>query len=354
MKRLALPIAIVAALTPACSSSGAVGVGSVTNLVAPPKIVPNSVVRLNPKTLEPVQVVPVGDHPDLVVDAGGYIWVARHILGVAGGNSPANTGNRTITRVDPSTGTATVVGGGLAPCGLTADPSGDVWVANCFSRKSGEAPDIVRVDARTLGFNAIWPVPGGNGFFRGVGYGDGSVWLSDDSDPSYNADAVLRINPRTGAHRSIQVERPAGAFAWSEAHGDMWMNNFPSGSLTRLDAKDGASSVIETGATNPAFPAVTGDTVWAGDWSSHRVVRIQMTGPPRPQSIPLPVHNLSAGVWNLAAGAGYVWATTPGDRALWRIDPHTDAVTRISMPYPPIGVTANAGGVWVSVRRVAR
>jgi streptogramin lyase len=134
----------------------------------------------------------------------------------------------------------------------------------------------------------------------------------------------------------------------------MWMNNFPSGSLTRLDAKDGASSVIETGATNPAFPAVTGDTVWAGDWSAHRVVRIQMTGPPRPRSIPLPVHNLSAGVWNLAAGAGYVWATTPGDRALWRIDPHTDAVTRISMPYPPIGVTANAGGVWVSVRRFAR
>jgi streptogramin lyase len=355
MRWSALPIVILAALTPACSSSGAVGVGTVTNMIPPPKVVPNSVVRINPTTLKPVQVVPVGDDPDLVIDAGGYIWVTHHILtNVGNGSSPANTGNRTVTRVDPSTGTATVVGGGLAPCGLTADPSGDVWVANCFSRKSGETPDIVRVDARTLRFKASWPVPGGHGFFRAVGYGNGSVWLSDDSDPHYNGDTVIRINPRTGAQRSIHIERPAGAFAWSAAHGDMWINNFNAGSMTRLHAKTGASSIIETDASSTDFPAVTGDTVWAGDWFAPQAVRLHITRSPKPRNIALPVHNPSAGVWNIAAGAGYVWATTPSDRALWRIDPHTDAVTRISMPYPPIGVTANASGVWITIRRVAR
>jgi streptogramin lyase len=350
MTRFALPVVILVALTPACSSSGAVGVGTVKDAVPPPNVVPNSVVRIDPKTLKPVQVVRVGGAPDLVIAAGGYIWVTHHIMGTAGGNSPAPTGNRTLTRVNPSSGAAIVVGGGVAPCGLTADPSGDVWVANCFSRKSGGRPELVRVDARTLTFKATWPVPGGHGFFRGVGYGGGSVWLSDDSDPSYNSHTVIRINPRTGAQHSIQIERPAGAFAWSQAHRDMWINNFATGSLTRLHAKNGASGVIDTAASQPDFPAVNGNTVWAGDWSRPQVVRLQITGSPNPRTIALPVLDPSAGVWNIAAGAGSIWATTPRDRALWRIDPHTDAVTRINLPYPPIGVTAGADGVWVTVR----
>ena len=90
-----------------------------------------------------------------------------------------NAGDRTLTRVDPSTGKATVVGGGLAPCGLAADPSGDVWVANCFEPGSGQTANIVRVDAKTLAFKATWPVPGGHGFYRGLAYGGGSIWVSD-------------------------------------------------------------------------------------------------------------------------------------------------------------------------------
>jgi hypothetical protein len=40
MRRIALPIVILAALTPACSSSGAVGVGAVKDVVPPPRLVP--------------------------------------------------------------------------------------------------------------------------------------------------------------------------------------------------------------------------------------------------------------------------------------------------------------------------
>ena len=79
-------------------------------------------------------------------------------------------------------------------------------------------------------------------------------------------------------------------------------------------------------------------------------MRIHAGGSPRPRSIPLPVNNPSAGVWNVAAGAGLVWATTPRDGTLWRINPMTNAVTRVSMPYLPTGVTANANQVWVTVR----
>jgi len=352
MRWFALPIVILAALTPACSSSGAVGVGTVTDVVPPPKVVPNSVVRIDPKTLKPVQVVPVGNDPDLVVDAGGYIWVTHHMLSDQNGPADIYNGARTLTRVDPSTGKARQVGGGLSPCGLSAGPSGGVLVANCFPRSSGQTPDIVRVDAKTLELKS-WPVPGGHGFFRGVGYGGGWVW-TDGVDN--NGSSVIRINPHTGAERSIHVRYPPGAFAWDAGHGDLWINNsggpvgaYPA-SFTRLDAKTGTSSVIGTAPSHPVFPAVAGDTVWAADWYGPQVVRVAITGSRMPQIIPLPTTNDSAGVWNVAAGAGYIWATTPRDGTLWRINPHTYAVTRIAMPYLPTMVAANASGVWVTVR----
>jgi streptogramin lyase len=346
MKHFALPIALLALLTAACASSGAVGVGTVKDLVPPPKVLPNSVVRIDPRTLKPLQVVPVGSAPDLVIASGGFVWVTHHVLRDVDSGALRNAGDRTLTRVDPSTGKATVVGGGLAPCGLAADPSGDVWVANCFEPGSGQTANIVRVDAMTLAFKATWPVPGGHGFYRGLAYGGDTIWVSDGGA----GNTVTQVDPRTGAKEAIRLDRPTGALAWSQAYGDLWINNFETGSLTRLHAKTGADSIVDNVATNPSFPAVAGDTVWAGDWSSPQVERLHAVGSPRPRSIPLPVDNGYAGVWNVAAGAGFVWATTPRDGALWRIDPRTDAVTRVSMPYLPTGVTANADVVWVTVR----
>ena len=350
MRRVALPIALLALLTAACGSSGAVGEGNVKDMVPPPKALPNSVVRIDPNTLKPTQVVPVGDAPDLVIAAGGFVWVTHHILRDVGSADLRNAGDRTLTRVDPSTGNATVVGGGLAPCGLAADPSGDVWVANCFEPGSGQTANIVRVDAKTLAFKATWPIPGGHGYYRGLAYGGGSIWVSDVSETPLKRNTVTQVDPRTGAEKATRLDRPTGALAWSTSYGDLWINNFDTGSLTRLHAKTGAVAIVDNVATNPSFPAVAGDTVWAGDWSSPQVERLHAVGSPRPRRIPLPVNNPSAGVWNVAAGAGFVWATTPRDGALWRINPSTDAVTRVSMPYLPTGVTANADEVWVTVR----
>src|SRR5207342_3585536 len=178
---------------------------------------PNSVVRIDPNTLKPIQVVPVGDAPDLVIAAGGFVWVTHHILRDAGAADLRNAGDRTLTRVDPSTGAATVVGGGLAPCGLTADPSGDVWVANCFQPGSGQSANVVRIDATSLAFKATWPVPGVNGYYRGLVYGGGSLWISYDAGGNNpKRPAVVEVHPQTGAQHSIRLARPPGALAWSE------------------------------------------------------------------------------------------------------------------------------------------
>jgi DNA-binding SARP family transcriptional activator/streptogramin lyase len=313
----------------------------------PPVVLANSLVRIDPKTMKPTEVVPVGDAPDIVVAAGGFLWVTHHVLRDVGSGALRNAGDRTLTRVDPSTGDAVPVGGGLAPCGLTADPSGDVWVANCYSSGSGRSADVVRIDASTLDFKETLRVPGGTGFYRGLAYGGGSLWVS----PMDNHDTLTEIDPRTRVEQSIRLARWAGALAWSEGYGDLWLNNFALGSITRMHVATGAVQTIPRVDTNPSFPVIDGDVLWAGDWAASRVVRLRAIGSRKLRRIPLPTGDPTIGVWKVATGAGAVWATTPRDHALWRIDPKTNHPTRIPLPHLPTWVTVGAdGALWLTVR----
>jgi class 3 adenylate cyclase/streptogramin lyase len=320
----------------------------------PPEVLPNSIVRIDAETLKPTDVFPIEGGADRVIDSGAYLWVMHHVLRDIASNEIRNAGDHTITRIDPSTGESKVVGGGLAPCGLTADPSGDVWVANCFSSGAGPSANVVRIDARSLEFESTWPVPGGNGFFRGLAYGGGSLWVGDVGLAPKPPHEMLQVDPQNGDRRSFELENAPGDLAWSEGYGDLWISNFLRGSLTRLHAATGKVETIENVAVSPVTPVVERDTVWVGDWSSPQVVRVPAVGPPDPQSVFLPSENASdprhSKVWQVDAGAGAVWAVSPRLGSAWKIDPATDAVTRIALPYLPSGVAAVDDGVWVTVR----
>ena len=317
-----------------------------------PKVLPNSVVRIDADTLKVEQVVPVGDSPDLVVAAGGFVWVEHHVLREANSYSLRNAGDRTLTRVDPATGGSVVVGGGLAPCGLTADPSGDVWVADCYPADTGRRDNVVRVDARTLNFERTWQVTGGDGFYRGLAYGGGSLWVGPIFGGITYESFLTRVDPQTGARRTMLLTHgPPAGLQWSEGYGDLWMENFRDGSLTRLHAATGARNTVLDAAFNPAYGVVDGDAVWVADWSAPQVTRLSAIGRARPRRISLPTGNPLVGVENIAGGAGAIWATMPGAGELWRIDPKTSTVTRVGLPYLPTGVTTDANDVWVTVRK---
>jgi DNA-binding SARP family transcriptional activator/sugar lactone lactonase YvrE len=316
----------------------------------PPTVVPNSLVRIDPHTLRVSQVVQVESQPDLVVAAGGYVWNTNFILRDADSGALRNGGDRTLTRVDPATGKAVVVGGGLAPCGLTADPSGDVWVANCFPPASGSRDNVIRVDAKTLKFEKTIAVDGGAGFLRALAYGGGSLWLGEIfGGDGPNADRLTRLNPQTGSERTFRSAADVD-MAWAGSYGDLWIANFDYGTMTRLHTATGASHTLRVPLSGPSFPLIDGDAVWVGDWNGSEVARLSAVGAPRPQRIRLPTASGFAGVWSLAAGDGYIWATTARDGTLWRIDPKTNAVKRIELPYLPTGVAADANDVWVTVR----
>jgi DNA-binding SARP family transcriptional activator len=315
----------------------------------PLEILPTSLVRLDPETLEPAQVIRIGPRADLVAVAGGYVWITHGLLRYTDDDYVRDAGDRTLTRVDPSTGEARVVGGGLAPCGIAADPSGDVWVANCFA--SGSGANVVRVDARTLEFEATWPVPAGEGYYRGMAYGGGALWVADASGAGdVRRVNVTQLNPRTGARRSIRLARHASALAWSKRYGDLWMTNFADKSVSRLHAATEDSKTFDSVAKNPGALVVQGDAVWVGDWNAPAVLRLPAVGTGRAGRISLPVTARPGGITTVAAGAGGIWAAVPDDRAVWRIDPKTNRTTRIGLRYHPWGVAAGDEGVWAVLR----
>jgi DNA-binding SARP family transcriptional activator/streptogramin lyase len=313
----------------------------------PAQVLPNSLVRIDPTSLKPSQVVPIGPRADLVVLAGGYVWITHGLLRHTDDEGLRDAGDRTLTRVDVSTGEARVVGGGLAPCGIAADPSGDVWVANCFA--SGRSANVVRVDARTLEFEETWPVPARAGYYRGMAYGGGSLWLADVSGAG-DYRRLTQLDPRTGARRLIQLARHAAALAWSEGYGDLWMTNFARGTVSRMHAATGGVKTSESVANNPGALVVNGDAVWVGDWDIPDVVRLPAVGSGSPRHISLRVRTRPAGVTSVAAGAGAIWAAVPHDRAVWRIDPKTNRATRIDLRYFPWGVAVGDNGIWVALR----
>jgi DNA-binding SARP family transcriptional activator len=312
---------------------------------------PNSLVRLDPETFEPSQVVPkIGPHADLVVVAGGYVWVTHGVLRYTHSRI-RDAGDRTLTRVDPSTGDPRTVGE-VAPCGITPDPSGDVWVANCYA--SGRHAEVVRVDARTLKFEKHLSVPGGKGYYRGMAYGGASLWVAGVSGDPPESRRLTQLNPSSGGlPGSIRLGRHATAMAWSADYGDLWMTNFGRGSLSRMDAETGKVKTFETIANQPAPVVVQGGAVWVGDWEVPRVVRLPAVGSGPLLRIDLPMGIHPAGVTSIAAGAGGIWAAVPDDHAVWRIDPlhPTEPPIRIPLTYAPWGVAVgDDGGIWVALR----
>lgn len=338
-------VAVVACAMAVGAAAAATAIVLTTRDDPPPKVLPTSLVRLDPRTLERKQVVKIGPRADLVVAAGSYVWVAHGSLRYTS-EGLRNAGDRTLTRIDPSTGESKGVGG-LAPCGLTADPSGDVWVANCFA--SGQRASVIRVDAKTLVFEQTWLFPPTDGYYRGLAYGSGSLWAAAVSGGAVQGRGLTQLGPRE-RRRAISLAQHPNALAWSEGYGELWMTNFDDRSVSRLNPETRTVTAFEGVANNPGALVARDDSVWVGDWNAPAVVRLPAVGAGRPRHVRFDVTVDRAGVTSVAAGAGAIWATVPDDHAVWRIDPKTNRAKRIELGFYPWGVAVSDDGVWVVTR----
>src|SRR5262249_14163238 len=109
--QLALSALVVAA------ASAAAAILS-TSAGGTPHVVPNSLVRLDPRSGKVVSVVPVGVEPGPIVVTPSAIWTVNH-------------GDRTVSRYDLRTHTVQSRGGFTnEPFDIVADDDGNVWVSN--------------------------------------------------------------------------------------------------------------------------------------------------------------------------------------------------------------------------------
>jgi class 3 adenylate cyclase/streptogramin lyase len=307
-----------------------------------PTVVAPSLVRIDPATNEVTDVVKIEDEPDLVAATPRYLWVAHHVFRRSG----EALRRALLSRVDLRTHEVTVVGGGLAPCGLTADPSGDVWVASCTATVDQVETTIIRVDADTLEFEDFVNAPPIPRFvFRGLAHGGGALWIGDPNEDSFGRQKVTRIDLDTRRTRSIRVgSRPAG-LAW--ARGYLWVANYYSSSVSRIRGATDSVENVEV-ADGPFTIATTTDAVWVGHLTGQRISRFDSENFRYDGAVILAVRRPS-GVFSVAAGEGSVWATTPADSALWRVDPTTNQTRRIALKDRPTGVAVGAGAVWVAI-----
>jgi DNA-binding SARP family transcriptional activator/streptogramin lyase len=302
---------------------------------AAPTVVPNSVVKIDPKTGEIVDVFRVGGNPFKPAIVGDYVFVSSEEDGI-------------LSRIDLRSGEVDTFGGLPSPAGVAAGADGTIWVG------SFESNEIRRLDADDYGLVDVIEIPPRTGPWYIV-VGGGSVWASQNDPP-----AVSRFSARTGElqRRHLHHVQGAGAFSTEVAFGEgaAWTgaNGLGRSELLRIDALGGGSEAIEIGGIPYAVTVGLG-AVWMTDLvdvpvasfepEAGRVLRIDPTTGELADLIP--VGKRPVGV---TTGAGSVWVANGGEKTISEIDPRTnEVVSTIPMQYYPHNVAYGHGFLWATL-----
>ena len=216
-------------------------------------------------------------------DATGFgsIWVA-------------NGGDRTVSRIDASTGRVGLepITVGMAPDGIAIDDQW-VWVTN---RLDGTLSRIDPADDRETDEFPVGQAP------RGVTAAADSIWVAD-----YEAGKVVRVDPSTGAV------------------------------VRRIDVGNGPTSI-----------ATDGTFLWVVDSRDLTVSRID----PASEAVVKPVIDLRGDPGGLAVGRGAVWVAVTSPPAMVRVDTSSFGDTHYPLEGSPQSVWLAAGGPVVTIRGV--
>lgn len=296
----------------------------------PPTIVPNSLVKIDPRTHKVTDVVRVGRFPGKVASGSGFVWVV-------------NVKDETLTRLGVRSGRADTRGGLRLhqPAGLAADGHGGLWVG------SFENNELARIDTKTFAVVERLKVPGRTSLF--VAVGAGSLWVTQPPAAfvGFPSGAVSRVDLATRAVEKRFTSPPdvlPGQIAFG--HGAAWVENVGDASVWRIDAATNRVARISVG-NRPTDIAVAYGSVWVPSSGKNAVWRINAVTNEIEAIIPVGRQPLA-----LAAGGGGIWVTNQADGTVSRIDPRTNRVANtIRLGFNPHGVAVADGAVWVAVAR---
>ena len=313
-----------------------------------PRVVPNSLVRLDPASGKVVSVARVGVEPDPIAITPTAIWTA-------------NYGDNTVSRYDLRT--HTVSSRGVTPeqpDDVAVDGEGNAWITSSAYPKAF----VTRLKAGTGGTSPgtlypshvhTIPLP-----LAMVGYealGADYLWMiAGPHGPLPGDNRVALIDLRTNNLHLIRLDESATAVAFG--YGRAWIGTYGLRSAhapadSRLEAIRAGESKATTvpleriADWGPLSIAVGAGAVWALTYSSHELVEID------PQTLHIR-HRLDLSAEQpvfVAVGGGAVW--TDGEYSVTKIDPRTDRIIR-TIPLGdrtrvPCGIAATASAVWVAV-----
>jgi DNA-binding beta-propeller fold protein YncE len=279
----------------------------------------NSVAQVDPRSLEAVAAVPVGNAPTATVASQRWVWVVN-----------SNDGTGTISRIDARTRrVASTFSVGGTPRAIV-HAFGSLWVGTGEGR-------VIRVEPDTDLIQKSWTLPnaGKSSPFlpeRGAGWlavGGGAVWAA-------SAQALSSIDPATSRMRSRKGS-VWGPLAYG--FGSLWvlgdeLERVSPRTLGRIATVDLANGFVDLVAGSGA--------VWVANEDNGTVVRVDPA-----EGVVSRTYDVGGRPSGLALGAGAVWVAS--DAGLARIDTGTDAVESRALGGAPRDVTVATNGVWASV-----
>ena len=207
---------------------------------------------------------------------------------------------------------------------------------------------LLRIDP--VSNNVTTSVPVGDGP-AAVSVGSGRVWVA-----SYRDGTLWQLDPKSGGlTRIAAVGRPSALTIYD---GNAYVAAVGPGQFTGNVSKFDAVTGGRAGGIDVLACSVASGTygVWVAGCPN--VQRLSTEGAtPRfranvvvPFAEPLSAANFREALPSMAQGEGAVWVIgDAADQRLWRIDPRRHRITAtIALGFPPGGVAAGSGAVWVT------
>jgi YVTN family beta-propeller protein len=327
VRRRLLAAALCTAAVAGIASAFLVGGGDAT-----PKVVPNSLVKIDVKSNRIAEVVPVGRIPHEIEMVGRYVFAASE-------------GDGTLTRVDTRTGAVVNSGKFDASDGLAADRGSGVWVASVGRRQVtlvDPALPLERPEQRITAPRV--PLPRDT-IRTSLTVGGGSLWIA--TSVLGGAAPVVerwRLHPLR-RQRTYRLRPFDYGIDVTFGYGAAWVAlGSPRNAVLRIDVRSGRARRFLVGGF-PVGVATGFGSVWVAERDDDHVRRIDpVTG--RTQQV-IAVGHVPA---DIAAGRESVWVTNHCDGTVSRIDPATDRVVRsIKLGYHPQWLALGRGFAWIGV-----
>jgi DNA-binding SARP family transcriptional activator/DNA-binding beta-propeller fold protein YncE len=214
------------------------------------------------------------------------------------------------------------------PAALAVDPH-DVWVGD------GQDDALLEVDPKRLQVRRRIRLASPP---HQLTSGDGSVWVAN----GYSGTLSRYDTVRMSLSRPFRPEPSArGRLAVAYGSGGLWVGS-QDDVVTHLDGRGRVLARIG-GIVGPENLAVGPRSVWVAETGRVALARVDIPTHRR-RSIPI-----GGRAESVAIGFGSVWAVTPDQDTLWRIDPRTNAVTAAIVVGPaPTWLTVAGRYVWVA------